>query len=180
MSFLHPSIASKSLDILPGMRVADFGCGSGHWAVELAKAVGPSGKIFAVDVQESALEATRSEARRAHLQNIETIRADVEAPGATALKEGMVDAVIISNMLFQADKKQNVVSEAARIVKPSGRVFLIDWDNTIDVYASRMGPPASQRISRQDAEHLFVSDGFRFEKEFNAGSHHYGLIFRKN
>lgn len=179
MPFLHPSIASKFLDILPGMRVADFGCGSGHWAVELAKAVGPAGKIFAVDAQESALEATRSQARMAHLQNIETIRADVEAPGATALKEGMVDAVIISNMLFQADKKQNVVSEAARITKHGGRVFLIDWDNAVEMPFSRMGPPSSQRVTRQDAERLFASNGFRFEKEFNAGSHHYGLIFRK-
>ena len=177
--FLHPTIVSQSLDILPGMRIADFGCGSGHWAIILARAVGPSGKVFALDVQESALEATRAEARYAHLQNIETVRANVEIPGGTMLKESTVDAVMISNMLFQADEKANVVAEAAHIIKPGGRAFLIDWDNAIETPAPRMGPPSSQRISRQDAEHLFVSNGFRFEKEFNAGSHHYGLIFRK-
>lgn len=175
MPFLHPSIASDSLDILPGMRIADFGCGSGHWAVALARAVGPAGKIFAIDIQEPALEATRSQARHAHIQNIETIRKDLEAPGATALKDATVDAVMISNMLFQAAKKQSVAAEAARILKPRGRVFLIEWDKD----TSLVGPPASQRVSRQDAERLFGAEGLRFEKEFNAGSHHYGLIFRK-
>ena len=65
MPFLHPSIASQYLEILPGMRIADFGCGSGHWTIILARAVGPSGKVFAVDVQETALEATRSASRHA-------------------------------------------------------------------------------------------------------------------
>ena len=110
MPFLHPSVVTQYLEILPGMRIADFGCGSGHWAVVLARAVGPSGKVFAVDVQESALETTRAQARQAHLANIETIRANVEVLGATALKDATVDAVMISNMLFQADEKTNVAT----------------------------------------------------------------------
>lgn len=177
--FLYPIVASKSLNILPGMRIADFGCGSGHWALILARAVGPSGKVFAVDIQESALEVTRSQARYAHLQNIETIRANVETSGATKLKEETVDAVMISNMLFQANEKANVAAEASRIVKPGGRVFLIEWDMPADSVAVSLGPPPAQRVSRQNAEELFSAKGFHFEKEFNAGSHHYGLIFRK-
>ncbi|TSC79091.1 MAG: SAM-dependent methyltransferase [Parcubacteria group bacterium Gr01-1014_29] len=175
MSFLNPTITAQSLDILPGMRIVDFGCGSGHWAVSLAKATGPAGKVFAIDIQESALEATRAQARYAHLQNIETIRANVERAGGIMLKDGTVDAVMISNMLFQADEKAVVVAQAARILKPHGRVFLIEWDET----ESLAGPPASQRISRQTAEQLFGKEGLRMEKEFNAGAHHYGLIFRK-
>ncbi len=179
MSFLHPSITNKFLEILPGMRIADFGCGSGHWAIILARAVGPSGKVFAIDVQESALEATRAQARFMHLANIETIRANVEIPGATMLKDATIDAVMISNMLFQADEKADVAGEAARIIKPGGRVFLIDWDAATESAAPRLGPPLAERVTRQDAEQLFMSQGFRFEKEFTAGSHHYGLIFRK-
>lgn len=175
MPFLHPSIASKSLGILPGMQIADFGCGSGHWALVLARAVGPGGKVFAIDIQKSALEATHSEATHAHIQNIETIRANVEVPGATALKDNVIDAVMISNMLFQTDKKEQVAAEAARIIKPGGRVFLIEWDTA----KSLVGPPGSQRVSRQNAEKICQAQGLRLEKEFNAGSHHYGLIFRK-
>lgn len=179
MPFLHPSIVTQYLEILPGMRMADFGCGSGHWAVILARAVGSSGKVFAVDIQESALEATRAQARFARLQNIETIRANVEIPGGTMLKDSAVDAVVISNMLFQANEKENVVGEAARIIKPGGRVFLVDWDTSTELTTSSFGPPLAQRVTRQDAEKLFQAKGFRFEKEFNAGSHHYGLVFRK-
>ena len=179
MPFLHPSIVNQYLEILPGMRIADFGCGSGHWAIVLARAVGPSGKVFAIDVQESALEATRAQARFAHLPNVETIRANVEVPGGTMLKDNAVDAVMISNMLFQADEKENVVGEAARIIKPGGRTFLIDWDTSMESTTLFLGPPLAQRVGRQDAEKLFLAKKFRFEKEFNAGSRHYGLIFRK-
>ena len=179
MPFLHPSIVHQYLQIRPGMRIADFGCGSGHWAIILARTVGSSGKVFAIDVQESALEATRAQARHAHLTNIETIRANVEVPNATTLKDATVDAVMISNMLFQADQKANVAAEAARIIKPGGRAFLIDWDTATEPANSSWGPPPASRVTRQDAEQLFISAGFRFEKEFNAGSHHYGLMFRR-
>jgi ubiquinone/menaquinone biosynthesis C-methylase UbiE len=175
VSFLNPETTVNSLNVLPGMQVADFGCGSGHWAIVLAKLVGLSGTIFAIDVQESALEATRSRAKQANIQTIETLHADVEIPGATKLKTSAVDAVLISNMLFQADEKSTVVTEAARILKPGGRVFLIDWDAT----ESLAGPPAPQRIPRRYAEQLFQDAGLQFDKEFNAGSHHYGLMFRK-
>ncbi|OGZ44469.1 MAG: hypothetical protein A2719_05055 [Candidatus Ryanbacteria bacterium RIFCSPHIGHO2_01_FULL_45_22] len=178
MPFLHPSIVTQYLEILPGMRIADFGCGSGHWAIILARAVGSSGTVFAIDVQESALEATRAQARLAHITNVETIRGNVEVPGATMLKDRTVDAVMISNMLFQADEKEKVAGEAARIIKPGGRLFLIDWDPATEQTTPSLGPPLAQRMTRQDAEQLFTSKGFHFEKEFNAGSHHYGLIFR--
>lgn len=176
---MHPSIVTQYLEILPGMRIADFGCGSGHWAIALARAVGTSGNIFAIDVQESALEATRAQARIAHIPNVETIRANVEVLGATMLKNETLDAVMISNLLFQADEKENVAAEASRIIKQGGRVFLIDWDVSAGSKTSSLGPPLGKRVARQAAEQLFVRSGFRFEKEFNAGSHHYGLMFRK-
>ncbi|TSC71416.1 MAG: methylase involved in ubiquinone/menaquinone biosynthesi [Parcubacteria group bacterium Gr01-1014_70] len=177
MSFLHPSTSIDSLEIIPGQRIADFGCGSGHWAAALSRAVGPGGKVFAIDIQEPALEATRALMRSLHLQNIETIRADVETPSATALKDATLDAVLISNMLFQADQKANVAKEAARILKPGGRVFLIDWDSTNS--PSSMGPPLRQRMSRTAVQELFEAVGMHYIKEFNTGSYHYGLIFRK-
>ena len=175
MPFLNPDIAIKSFGILPGMRVADFGAGAGHWAMAFARAVGPNGKMFAIDIQQTALEAIRSHARDAHMRNIETVHANLETPRATALADSSVDAVMISNILFQAEEKAVVIGEAARIVKPQGSVFLIEWDTADTI----MGPPGKQRVSRQDAERLCKDAGLHFKKEFAAGSHHYGLIFNK-
>lgn len=175
MAFLNPETTVKSLGILPGMRVADFGCGSGHWVLVLAHAVGPGGKIFAIDIQTNVLEALQSRVQTAHLTTIETICTNLEKPHSTALKDLSLDAVLISNMLFQAHEKTNVVMEAARVVKPGGRIFLIEWDNT----ESPIGPPLSQRVSRSEAERIMDHVGLHFEKEFAAGSYHYGLIFRK-
>lgn len=175
MPFLHPDIAIKNLDIIPGMRIADFGCGAGHWTVALARLAGAGGRVYAFDVQESALESTRSLARSARLQNIETVRANLEIPGSSALRDGSVDMVLLCNILFQAEQKDVIAAEATRIIKSGGRAVVVEWDET----DSLAGPPVRQRVTRQTAEQLFTSSGLRFEKEFNTGSHHYGLIFRK-
>ena len=175
MPFLQPELATRSFDILPGMTIADFGCGSGHWALLLAKLVGPSGKVYAFDVQESALEATRSQAKLAHMYNIEGVRTDLEQPHGSTLKDACVDMVVLSNILFQVESKETIVKEAARVVKPGGKAIVIEWDET----ESLTGPPIAQRITRQETERLFLQQSFRFEKECNAGSQHYGFVFKK-
>ena len=157
------------------MQVADFGCGSGHWVIPLAKQIGSQGKIYAVDIQKEALEAVRSQAKLEHIDSIETIWADLELPGATKLKDGIIDLIIIANILFQAENKTNVLQEALRILKPSGRLMLVEWDMSQTI----AGPSMANRIPRQEVETLLAKVGFIFEKEFSAGSQHYGLLFRK-
>lgn len=174
MPFLQPEAAVNALDLLPGMQVADFGCGPGHWTLALADKIGRSGKLFAFDIQPSVLEAVRSQAKQRHIQNIEAVQADLEAVDGSKLKDGILDFVLIANILIQAEKPEQVIKEALRILKKNGRCAVIEWDSE-GVYA---GPPAASRISRQKTEALFRDAGFRFDKEFSAGSHHYGLIFK--
>lgn len=175
MSFLQPEIAVNAFDLLPGMQVADFGCGTGHWALALAKKVGRGGTVYAFDIQPSALEALRSRAKLEHIQHIEAVQSDLEAATGSKLKEGAVDFVLFSNILFQAQKPEAIIQEARRILKKGARAAVIEWDNE----GILTGPPPRARISRQKTETLFQDAGFTFEKEFSAGSHHYGLIFKK-
>lgn len=174
MSFLQPEITINAFDITPGMKIADFGCGAGHWALAFAKRTGAGGAVYAIDVQEEALESVRSRAHLEHIHTVETIRADLEKPRASTLGDDTVDFVLLSNILFQAEHKEAIIQEGWRILKKGGRAALVEWDET-----AKLGPPLRQRIIRQDAEHLMKKTGFAFEKEFSAGSHHYGLLFRK-
>ena len=176
MPFLQPEQATQYLDLVPGMRVADFGCGSGHWALALAHKVGGSGKVFAIDVLPTALEATRSRAKLENLHNVETVWGDLETPRASKLKEGLLHLVVLSNILVQAEDKLAVISEAYRILMPEGRAVVVEWDPSS---GNAAGGPSAQKIPRQDAESLMQRAGFAFEKEFSAGSYHYGLVFRK-
>ena len=113
--FLNPQSIVDQLGIIPGMQVADIGAGSGAYSMVLAKAVGDSGRVFAVDVQENLLTRLKSLAAEGHLNNLEIIWGDAEKIGGTKLKDDSLDAAVVSNVLFQAENKAGLVSEVKRI-----------------------------------------------------------------
>ena len=173
--FLKPEETIEAWDVRPGEKIADFGCGAGYFSIPLGQRVGSSGKVYAIDIRQEALEATRAKARLLHLFDIEPTRADLETLHGSNLKDGTMDKVIISNILFQAENKDAVVSEAYRILKPGGTVLAIEWNEE----GVTGGPGLEQRIAKAETEKIFQRVGFSFYKEVYAGSHHYGLIFKK-
>lgn len=173
--FIEPKTAIDSIDLLPGMTVADFGAGAGFYTIYAAKRVGDSGKIYAIDIRKETLEIIRSKAKAEKLSNIETLWGNLEKPEGSHLKTGSMDVVIISNILFQAEDSGKIAEEAWRILKSGGRVFVVEWLDD----GSSLGPPKEQRRPKSDVRELFGQHHFQFEKEFDAGTHHYGLIFKK-
>ena len=174
-SFLDPEHVVSAIDIRPGMRVADFGSGHGYYTIPFAKRVGDKGKVYAFDVQEAAVEAVRSHARLNHLANVEARRVNLETDRATGLHDNTVDMVFIANILFQAEDKPALAREAHRILLPGGTVAVIEWRPE----SGGLGPPASLRISSQETEKLMADVGLAKEREFDAGTWHYGIIFKK-
>ncbi|MFY9462463.1 MAG: methyltransferase domain-containing protein [Candidatus Sungiibacteriota bacterium] len=173
--FLHPERTIGRLDVKKGMTVADFGAGSGFFTIALARLVGESGKVYAIDIQKFSLDLIKSKAHIENLLNIETVWADLELPQGSHLPAESVDLVVISNILFQSEKKLEVMREAYRVLKPQGRIAVIEWDET--PFAG--GPPAEMRIAKRAAQSLLGQAGFILDREFEAGSHHYGLLYRK-
>lgn len=158
-----------------GMQVADFGSGTGFYTVPLARAVGPSGKVYALDAQPEMLELTRSKARESRLLNIAAMRVDLESPRGSKLAENTMDFVLISNILFQAEDKPALLKEAFRILKNGGEVAVIEWSS----FGSAAGPRTEKIVPREAAEKLLDDSGFKRIKEFNAGDNHYGLLYGK-
>lgn len=173
--FLNPQEVLNALDLRPGLTVADFGCGAGFYSLIAAKKTGSSGKVYAIDIRKEMLEMVKSKARQQHLLNIYAVLADLETLNSTKIKEMSVDIVLISNILFQVADKNAVLQEARRVLKPAGQIMAVEWDIT----ETPAGPPLKYRITKKETERLFIEAGFSFHKEFSAGSHHYGLIFKK-
>lgn len=173
--FIRPEETIKEFELEPGMVVADFGCGSGHYTIEAAKRVGERGRVYALDIQKDLLQALKSTAELSHLKNIEIIWADLDLPQGSRLADTSVDFVIISNILFQAENRQQIVKETLRILKDGGRVAIIEWEKE----KGKTGPLLEKRIAREDAKNAFLEQGFKLEKEFQPGENHYGLIFKK-
>jgi ubiquinone/menaquinone biosynthesis C-methylase UbiE len=170
--FSDPQKNIEQFGLSPGMIVADLGSGVGFYSIEAAKAVGSSGKIYAIEVQRELLEKLKSNATNSHIGNIEVIWGNVEQIGGTKLRDMCVDRVIVSNTLFQIEHKDNFCLEVKRILKPNGKVLLVDWSDI-----SPIGP--KNIVSESIAISLFEKANFLLETRIRAGDHHYGLVFKK-
>ncbi len=174
--FSDPQENIQQFSLGPGNFVADFGAGSGFYSFAAAEAVGPSGKVYAVDVQKDLLEKLKNEARNIrHLNNVDIIWGDLDHLGGTRLRESSLDAVIASNVFFQLEKKDNACMEMKRILKPGGRVLFIDWASSF----GGVGPQPQDVFSEEMAKKLFEKHGFKEDRSIGAGAQHYGIIFRK-
>jgi ubiquinone/menaquinone biosynthesis C-methylase UbiE len=172
--FSNPEQNIEKVHIDPGMKVADLGSGAGFYSIAAAKLVGPSGRIYAVDIQKDLLEKLKQDSLSEKLSNIELVWADFDEPMGTKLADDLVERVIIANVLFQVEDKDALVTEAKRILKSKGKVLFIDWSDSF----GGLGPQVADIIRPDVAQTLFESHGFEFEKEIQVGDHHYGLIFK--
>ncbi|MDE2037959.1 MAG: methyltransferase domain-containing protein [Patescibacteria group bacterium] len=170
--FSDPAANIAKLGLAEGMKVADLGAGSGFYAIEAAKKVGASGRVYAVDVQKDLLERLRSAAQAAGLHNVEVVWGNAEKIGGTKLREGAADRAIVSNVLFQVAAPDDFALEAKRILKPGGKALVVDWSE-----ASPLGPKTV--FPSMKAQALFEKSGFALEQSFKAGDHHYGLVFTR-
>lgn len=173
MNFADPKGNVLQLGLREGMKIADLGAGSGHYAIAAAGAVGSEGRVYAIDIQEDILKHLLDSAHRMGLRNIELVRGDIERKGGTKLKDHSMDAAILSNVLFQLYEPKETVAELKRILKPGGRLLVIDWSGAY----GGLGPQPSQIVSERDAEELFITGGFHKAKDFRAGAHHYAIVF---
>lgn len=173
--FSDPTKNVGFLELMEGMRVADFGAGSGAYSLAMAERVGDRGKIYAVDVQKELLTHIDRLSKEKRRRNIEVIWGNVEKVGGSKLADSSVDLVLIANVLFGSDARYTLASEAKRVTVPGGRVAVIDWTDSF----GGLGPVANRVIVPAEAKRIFTEAGLTFVKDFPAGDHHYGLMFKK-
>ena len=173
--FSDPAKNIQRLGLIRGMHIADFGAGSGFYSMSLAEEVGDNGRVYAIDVQKDLLQKIKNEAKAKGVSNLEIIWGNVEKAGGTKMGDNTIDIVVIANILFQAEDKNNVCIEAKRILKVGGRALVIDW---LDSFGG-LGPTKENVFLLSSAKDIFQKNGFVLDKEFDAGDHHYGFIFKK-
>jgi len=171
--FSSPKENVLQLGFHEGMKVGDFGAGSGHYARAAAAIVGHSGKVYAIDVQEDILKHLKLNSHEHHQRIIETVWGDIEKLGGTHLRDASLDAVILANTLFQIENRGGLLGEIKRTLKSDGKCLLVDWAGSY----GGMGPLPEQVVSEHEAEAFFINGGFHKVKSFRAGPHHYGVIF---
>ena len=116
----------EALALQPGERVADIGSGSGLFTRPLARAIGPNGVAYAVDIDGGMLKIVERSAKEAGIENIRTVLA---APDDPKVPEP-VDVVLICDALHHIGNQGPYMKTLNKYVKPGGRVAVIDFSNT--------------------------------------------------
>lgn len=174
LTFVDPAAVVRQLSIEPGDKIADFGCGSGYFSFEFAKQAGSEGAVYALDVLPSALEAVESRAKSLGLGNIVTKRVNLENEGGSGLQAESVNWVVLKDMLFQNQKRDVIMREAARVLKPGGHAFIMEWNPS----ESFVGPEKRLRVTHEEMKRLIEGAGLAFEKELPIGGFHYAFLVR--
>lgn len=180
--FLNPGLIVNEFGIMPGMSVADFGSGAGYFTILIAERVGKEGRVYALDIMESALDSVREKAKAVGLENIELIQTNLEVVGSSGLSDQSQDMVLLANILFQSDKKSEIIKEAKRALKDNGSLIIIDWKKGAGAMPGGrqgFGPPDGLRTDETAMRSLATGEGLIFDKVFNAGQFHFGMMFRK-
>jgi ubiquinone/menaquinone biosynthesis C-methylase UbiE len=173
VSFSSPRENILQLGLREGMKVGDFGAGSGHYTRAVAAIVGHGGRVYAIDVQEDVLKHLKLNTHLRHHGIVETVWGDLEKSGGTHLRDAALDAAIVANVLFQIENRFEFMAELKRVLKPGARLLVIDWAGSY----GGIGPAPAKVVPEHDAEAFFINAGFHKVKSFRAGAHHYGIIF---
>ena len=117
-----PSIILSEVDIKPGFCVLDYGCGPGSYTIVAAELVGPSGTVYAVDINPLAVQRVERIAGKKGLSNIETIRTEC----ATGVDSAKVDVVLLYDTYHDLEDADAVLKELHRVLKPNGTLSFTD------------------------------------------------------
>lgn len=168
----QPSKALKALDIKAGQVVADVGAGSGYYTVRLAEHVGPTGRVFATDIQPEMLSMLRARASRARLDNVELV---LSADADPCLPEGLFDLVLMVDVYHELARPQEVLRKLRASLKPDGRLVLVEFRKESAWVPIREEHKMSVKEARMELE----AEGYRFDRVIDVLPWQHILVFRR-
>ncbi len=120
----HPDQALDAMNIKPGMQIADLGVGVGYMTLRMAKRVGPTGRIYGVDLQPGMLAKLQENAKAAGLANIVPVLGE---PADPKLAAGSVDMVLMVDVYHEISQPQAMIRKLREALKPDGRLMLLEY-----------------------------------------------------
>lgn len=121
----QPQKVIAALNIKPGEVIADLGSGGGYFTFKLAQAAGPTGKVYAVDIDSDMVELVGKRVKDEAVSNVETVFAKADDP---MLPKDGVDLIFTSNTYHHIDNRIAYFSNLRKYLRPGGKVAIIDFD----------------------------------------------------
>ncbi len=113
----------EKLQLKPGDIVADVGSGSGAFSIPMARAIGPNGTLYAVDIDQDMIDFVGDRAKKAGLENVRTVLGEYADP---KLPVRNLDVAFFHRVLHMIELRQAYVNAVAKYLKPDGRIVIIE------------------------------------------------------
>ena len=162
----------RELGLRQGMNVADAGAGTGYYSRRIAPLVGPTGIVYAVDVQPEMISMLSELAKKAGLNNIKPV---LGLEDNVKLPEASIDLVIMVDVYHELAFPYEVMESVVRALKPGGRVAYVEYraeDARVPIKA--LHKMSQAQVRKEAADHALI-----FERTANTLPWQHVVIFRK-
>lgn len=166
-----PATVVEAMAIEPGMVVADIGAGTGYFNAHFAKAVGETGKVLALDIEESLVRHMTERAEKEGTSNVEV---RLTKPEAADLKAGEVDRVVLVDVYHHIQERGAYFGKLKDALKADGRLVIVDIRKT-----APFGPPVEHRLTPDQVVGELKEAGFAEVERVEALEHQYIVVLKR-
>lgn len=164
----------RNLNLERGAIVADIGAGTGIFSVPLATAAGPSGRVFAVEVDRGFLPMIADKAEESNLPNILPVLGRFEDP---MLPTSTITLGFFHDVLHHIQNREAYLVATAKYIAPGGRIAVVDYDANHPATPHQDEP--AMLITRADVDRWMAAAGFYPEREVNLFEEKFFVIYSR-
>ena len=169
-----PAEVVMALKLESGDVVADIGTGSGYFVPYLSKAVGPSGRVLAVDIQPEMLAFVERKVGKLGLTNVITV---LSQEADTRLDPESVDLALMVDVYHELGSPSSLLSNIRSALKTDGRFAIVDFKR--EKVAAEIGPPLSHRVPQERVISELKRTGFELVETLTNLPYQYFLVFSR-
>jgi ubiquinone/menaquinone biosynthesis C-methylase UbiE len=153
------SLMLANLDVKRGMTVCDMGCGNGFYTLQLARMVGPDGRVYGVDIQPQMLELLNERAIEQEVSNITPVLGTLFDP---RLPKGEIDMILLVDVYHEFSHPEHMLQAMRDALSPEGRIVLLEYrGEDPEVPIKPLHKMTKEQIMKE-----YPANGFKLVKEF--------------
>lgn len=150
----------EELRLKPGMNVCDMGSGNGYHTLPIAKAIGPKGVAYAVDIQPEMLEMLNTRARTEDVSNITTV---LGTETDAKLPQGSCDLILLVDVYHEFSDPAAMLASMKRALKPDGQIVLVEFRAEDDAVPIK----PEHKMSKDQINKELTANGWELSRSFD-------------